>query len=344
MYKVLILDEDRGARYMLKRFPWSRYGFEISEEAAGGREALAKLASESVDLVVTDVRMPDMDGMDFLAAVHEQEVRPCLILLSSYNDFEYAQQGIGFGVFDYITKPFSEAAFGQTLQRAGIYLQKNGGEAAGSALHKSPSEAGEISRQAKILENLLLAGDPQFLPRCAAFAEKCREEGFLLQLTERLQAAFDERFPWVRCIEAERLDGKSVQQESFVKRAAALFGLLEKYELLQEKSLLRDICRLVWQDIEANLSLHLIASKLGISTDYAGRIFRHKTGMHFVAFVTRMKMERGKVLLSRGHSKNYEISERLGYSNPDYFRQLFKAHTGMTPTEYRNACRRQMFR
>ena len=50
-------------------------------------------------------------------------------------------------------------------------------------------------------------------------------------------------------------------------------------------------------------------------------------------------MERGKELLVKTKLRNYEISSRLGYSNPDYFRQLFKAYTGVTPTEYRNSHR-----
>ena len=55
--------------------------------------------------------------------------------------------------------------------------------------------------------------------------------------------------------------------------------------------------------------------------------------------VMEMKMERGKELLVKTKLRNYEISSRLGYSNPDYFRQLFKAYTGITPTEYRNSHR-----
>ncbi len=340
MYKVLILDEDRGARYMLRRFPWSRYGFEISEEAAGGHEALAKLAADAVDLVVTDVRMPDMDGMDFLAAVNEQRERPCLILLSSYNDFEYAQQGIGMGVFDYMTKPFSEAAFGQTLQRAGIYLRRS------HVVQSADGVAGVSSRpavQEGVLEELLLHGSPEFLQQCQALLANNLAEAELLHVLEQLYQAFDRHFPWVRNIETDAAGPIRGDAEGFLGRAAELYGLIAKYELVREESLLRSICSLVQECVEADVSLHSVAAQLGISADYAGRIFKRKTGINFVTFVTRTKMERGKQLLSQGRHKNYEISARLGYSNPDYFRQLFKAHTGMTPTEYRNAYRRQRF-
>lgn len=344
MYKVLILDEDRGARYMLKRFPWSRYGFEISEEAAGGQEALAKLALEGVDLLVTDVRMPDMDGMDFLEAVNEQADHPCLILMSSYNDFEYAQQGIGLGVFDYMTKPFSEADFGQTLQRASIYLQKNHNVEDRRDETDRPHPVLHAEQAAAELEKLLLAGNPLFLAKVRQLEKELAGEKIFVCILEKLYAALDRTFPWVRNIEATVLREASPRHDSFSQDAAELFALMEKYELVRTKSLFRSICELVQQDIEADLSLHSIAAELGISADYAGRIFKKKTGLNFVTFVTRMKMERGKKLLEQGRIRNYEISARLGYSNPDYFRQLFKAHTGMTPTEYRNAYRRRVFR
>lgn len=344
MYKVLILDEDRGARYMLKRFPWSRYGFEISEEAAGGQEALDKLALDGVDLLVTDVRMPDMDGMDFLEAVNEQEDHPCLILMSSYNDFEYAQQGIGLGVFDYMTKPFSEADFGQTLQRASIYLQKNHTTAEEKAGGARAHPAFQAETAALELEKLLLAGNPLFLVKARQLEKEFVGEKLFVCILEKLYAALDGAFPWVRNIEAAVSRDAPHEHGRFSQNAAELFNLVEKYELVRAKSLFRSICALVQEKIEADLSLHSIASELGISADYAGRIFKKKTGLNFVTFVTRMKMERGKMLLEQGRVRNYEISARLGYSNPDYFRQLFKAHTGMTPTEYRNAYRRRVFR
>ena len=350
MYKVLILDGDRSARYGLRRFPWSRYGFEVSDEAADGPAALSRLAAGGIDLVVTDVRVPDMNGLDFLQAVHRRPASPCLILLSSYNDFEYAQQGIGLGVFDYMTKPLSEAAFGETLQRAGIYLQKRHSSAgrvqempAGMGIYLSEEKEGE-------LQELLLSGNIAFLSAVKRLehvlaplpAEK--KEPVLLSVLEHLYAALDGAFPWVRSL--EKLAPENVDQETgtlFLVQARELFGLMAKYELAKEKSLLSAICRLVYAESESDVSLHSVAEALGISADYAGRIFKRKTGINFITFVTRVKMERGKARLEQGHWKNYEISARLGYSNPDYFRQLFKANTGMTPTEYRSICRRQLF-
>lgn len=355
MYKVLILDEDRGSRYMLKRFPWGRYGFEVLDEAAGGHEALAKLDEGRADLVVTDVRISDMDGMDFLEALHEREQRPCLILLSSYNDFEYAQQGIGLGVFDYMTKPFSAEDFGQMLRRANIYLQKT------HCSEEQPTRMGLdmhaeylLNAKEKELEELLFKGSRNFLEQAGKLEHATaglpaeRRENFLVGILEKLYHAFDKKFPWVKNIEVKNLeehpDRMDGSKDFFTHQIRELFSFVDKYDLANEQSLLYSICRTVQENIEAELSLNAVAAKIGISSDYAGRLFKRRTGTNFIGFVTRTKMEYGKLLLESGRLKNYEISMRLGYSNPDYFRQLFKLHTGMTPTEYRNACRRKIFR
>jgi two-component system, response regulator YesN len=354
MYKVLIIDNDKAARYVLKRFSWSRYGFEISDEAVDGPEALAKLDDKKFDLVITDIRMPGMDGMDFLCQVNEKAEAPCLILLSTYNDFAYAQQGIQLGVFDYMTKPLSEKAFGEMLQRAEIYLDKSR-QVDRETMHQQKLSADRLEEYLPLarkqqLKDLLFDGGNDFLSAIYSLdkefskLDKVSCQRLDARIVEQLHNRLDEKFPWVKNLEADRPEEKELGEKADLPaKAAALLGIVRKYELYDGNSVLRRLCELVWRDVEKNISLGKAAEELHISPDYAGRIFKKKTKQNFNNYVMRTKMERGKILLASGRYKNYEISERLGYSNPDYFRQLFKEYTGMTPTEYRNACRRRMF-
>ena len=346
MYRVMVLDEDRSARYIFARFPWERYGFEAPAAAASGRQALERLAEEPVDLLVADIRLPDMDGLDFLTAVRQRQDGLCTVLLSTYRDFSYVQQGIPLGVFDYLTKPFTMEAFSGLLQRVEIYLRRQRGvpeKLVGNGAGHYP----QLAEQEKSLEALLFAGSPDFLPACRQFqadislpAEQRRL--LLASLMDKLTRAFDFRFPWVKNL-ADPANNEMLRRQGFIEQAASLASRMERYELAQEHSLLRRICQQVQQTLEQDVSLHGVAASLGISADYAGRLFKRRTGVNFATFVMRMKMERGKALLAQRREHNYEISARLGYSNPDYFRQLFKNYTGMTPTEYRNLHRPTTF-
>ena len=105
MLKVLLVeDEDvirRGLRFQMD---WTAAGCVVADEAASGREGLEKIGLLRPDVVVTDVRMPDMDGLEMLK--RGLEVCPFdAIVVSGYGEFDYAQQAIRLGVAEYLLKP-----------------------------------------------------------------------------------------------------------------------------------------------------------------------------------------------------------------------------------------------
>ena len=83
------------------------------------------------------------------------------------------------------------------------------------------------------------------------------------------------------------------------------------------------------------ITLKMIAVEVHFSKDYIGKLFKRKTGYNFNEYVTKIKMEHAKHLIRSGAFKNYEVSEKLGYSKPDYFSRLFKKKLQLTPSQYR---------
>lgn len=345
MYKVLILDSERGSRYFLHNFIWSRYGFDIPEEFDDAREALNRISKGGVDLVIMDVRPKGMEAQSFLDELKEYREpgaeygSPTVVIMSSARDFEYSQQIMGLGVFDYLMKPLNVGNFGNMLQQVAIFIRRhhNSGEKeprfswksleGGAQVEEKSFHAEEFQR----LKTLLFSGDRGFCALCDMLSERIDKDS-MRNILEELEKALREEYPWIGCI-GENLPEKP---ESYKEWSRALFHQVEQYELSSGDSLLRKLCSYVSNNLEEDISLYKGASAIGISADYAGRLFRQKTGMHFATFIMRLKMERGRKLLEQGELRNYEISNRLGYSNPDYFRQLFKKYTGMTPTEYRH--------
>ena len=86
---------------------------------------------------------------------------------------------------------------------------------------------------------------------------------------------------------------------------------------------------------DPNLSLNTLTEYLAISNSYFSAIFKAKTGSTFIEYLTRLRMERAKQILSMTDRRTYEVAEDVGFSDPHYFSVAFKRVTGMTPKEYR---------
>ncbi|MBM7569206.1 response regulator transcription factor [Paenibacillus sacheonensis] len=104
--KVLLVDDELHiTRNLEKVIPWSMLGLEITGSAKNGVEALELLEAEPADLVLCDIRMPVMDGLELVRNIRERGIRCDVIMLSGYQDFSYTRSAIQYGVKDYILKP-----------------------------------------------------------------------------------------------------------------------------------------------------------------------------------------------------------------------------------------------
>lgn len=118
MYRVLLIEDDAAMRFLYKKMKiWTEKGFQIVNEAANGRDGLALLEKNRYDLVITDIRMPFVDGIELLRSMKEKGNDTIVVFSSSYNEFEYARQGMILGAFDYILKPVQEMQLGRVLER-----------------------------------------------------------------------------------------------------------------------------------------------------------------------------------------------------------------------------------
>lgn len=118
MLKVLLIDDEPIIRNGLKTIiDWNKYGFEIVGDAADGMDGLNKCEELSPDLVIADVRMPGMDGLEMIEALQKKGINCKFIILSAYSDFEYAQKAIELGAKFYILKPIEESELIDKLEK-----------------------------------------------------------------------------------------------------------------------------------------------------------------------------------------------------------------------------------
>lgn len=119
MYKILLVEDDMALHYVYKKMKvWEKNDFTIACIASNGKEALEVLERQEFDMLVTDIRMPVLDGICLLKKMSERKIDIYTIILSSYNEFEYARQAMIYGAADFIVKPLKEKEIGSALLRA----------------------------------------------------------------------------------------------------------------------------------------------------------------------------------------------------------------------------------
>ncbi|GAU79389.1 response regulator [Fusibacter sp. 3D3] len=155
MIKIMIVEDRPVFRAYLKAsIDWNQYGFEICCEAKNGKEALDLASHHYPDIVLTDINMPLMNGLELSEALVNQYPEVSIVLITGYSEFEYARKAIKLGVSDYILKPFDKEELILTLLKIKDNLQvsyesrlriKNKDEdeiheILKSAIHTSPSD------------------------------------------------------------------------------------------------------------------------------------------------------------------------------------------------------------
>ena len=105
--RILIVEDEIKIRRGLAGLIAKTTGDEIVGEARNGREGLELILRTNPDLVITDVKMPEMDGLEMLQAMKEQNLDVHCVILSGYSEFAYARKAISYGVDDYLLKPLA---------------------------------------------------------------------------------------------------------------------------------------------------------------------------------------------------------------------------------------------
>lgn len=116
MLKVFLAEDESVVREGLRdNIPWAQYGFEFAGEAADGEIALTAIRKIMPDLLITDIRMPFMDGLTLCHIVHQEFPNMKMIIISGFDDFEYARRAIQEGVDQYLSKPVTRRAMQNAL-------------------------------------------------------------------------------------------------------------------------------------------------------------------------------------------------------------------------------------
>ena len=122
--KVFLVEDEMIIRNGVKRsIDWEKEGYEFVGEASDGELAYPLILKEKPDIMITDIRMPFMDGMELSRLVKAELPNIKILILSGYDEFQYAKEAIKIGVTDYLLKPISSAKLLEALEKLGMQRQ-----------------------------------------------------------------------------------------------------------------------------------------------------------------------------------------------------------------------------
>jgi two-component system, response regulator YesN len=117
MYRVLVVDDEFEIRRSLALYyPWGDAGFVVAGQEENGRDAREFVKKNGTDLVLCDIKMPVLSGLEFARWVHEEGLPVKIIFLSAYRNFNFAQEALRYGVKRYLVKPPDFSALASCLK------------------------------------------------------------------------------------------------------------------------------------------------------------------------------------------------------------------------------------
>lgn len=128
MYKLMIVDDEENIRFGLSTaYGWEKLGFSVSYLAKNGYDAIEYLQKHPVDVILSDIKMPILDGLELAAFLQSNYPEILLVLLSGFAEFEYAQKALRYGVKDYLLKPIQYDNLLDTFQKIQDHLNEKRG-------------------------------------------------------------------------------------------------------------------------------------------------------------------------------------------------------------------------
>ena len=163
MMKVFLVDDEIAIRENLRNsFPWEENGFQLVGEAPDGEMALPMIRDLNPDILLTDSRMPFMDGMQLCAEVKRMLPWVGVVILSGYDDFSYAQKAISLGVREYLLKPITAQELGGALTRVAERIaEERRAQESVASLRRDMASGNQFLRE-KLLESLFTEEGDRF--------------------------------------------------------------------------------------------------------------------------------------------------------------------------------------
>jgi len=366
-YRVIIADDEIKIRTgIVKLIDFTLLGFTNIRTAKDGNEVLKLFREEQSELIITDIRMPGMDGIALIKNLKDISPDVEIIIISGYNDFENAKEAIKYGVKDFIIKPIDPDELSAALNKISISLSykqstDNMINQAISMFLSSFSSSENIlvdsdsdSASAELLSILSSGLKSDILSHIAFLFEKqkgkCKEKNFLYMqkiLMSLLRVCGHYNINFKNLIGAKedilllaiKNNDMNKFHDMYLEMCFTAHDIIKDIEtrpIRDIRSIVKYIDTHYWDD----LNLKHMSQLFYLNTAYLGQQIKKEVGMNFNSYLNNLRINRAKYLLINTDLSIKDVSEKVGYKNINHFYISFKSLTSINPKEYQLKYRR----
>lgn len=377
MKRFFLVEDEYIVREGIKnKIDWSSLGLEFVGEAADGEVALSSIEKVKPDIIMTDIKMPFMDGLELSRRVKEAFPETEIIILTGYADFEYAREGMKIGIAQYLTKPVKPDEITEALrevikklddreetenkrreqmlqreERLKEYYASMNMPAAEETLDMNEIDIKQIDRVR--LQEYLKLGDKSEADDFIAETMDGLTTSAMHSLIFRQYIIMDTYFCVCDFVEGLGEDRTRIEQPDAVSNAMSDIEGAKNYftriikmalEMRDNKSFNKyeDIVSRTRSFVaehynDPDMSLNMAAEAVGFSPNHLSSVFSQQTGQTFIKYLTDYRMDKAKELLRCTPLRAIDIASQVGYEDSHYFSYLFKKHTGVTPSQFRGS-------
>ena len=343
-YKLMLVDDEPWALTGIEEIiDWEAEGFTVVARCGCGRDGILAAQIHQPDAVVTDIRMPDMSGLEMIRQIREIPVPAECVIVSAYSDFEVAREAIRLSAVHYLLKPLNERDVREaaSLLRAKLDRTRRPVQKKAPVLlidEKNPafpSTRGEGAEPSF----LILSDSP------AVFSLQNTIKGYCQPIRFGTFAGI---LTTEKCTSLPPDTGESRPEPDFSDSwrliRTAFASLDGGFRFAPEPEggkagktpvSAADIQFYLWEHMGEDLGLKLLAGQFYLSETYICDLFKKQAGETVLGFLKRIRLHRAKRLLANSSLTLREIASRCGYTDYSYFGRHFKAETGLPPELYR---------
>ena len=346
MIKVVIVDDENWNRDIIRTFgQWEQYGMEIAGEAEDGLEAVRVIEEVSPQIVITDMRMPGADGVKLLRILNDRYPDIRIVVVSGYEDFDYAKHAIRYRAVDYLLKPIDPKELNAVLLKCKAELELANEE------KRLLFMDFELAQTLKALKQRLRHhfNDLNAEGVLGVFGQMTVDlaavQGMRLQLLERVvqeMMLFLKELTVDNSLDLETADEPVSQAALASPKEAVAFLLLHYMQALEQltpprkdknKINMEEGGQYIERQFDNPGTLEHLAKVFFVSKEYLSKVFKQQYGRNVTDFLLQIRMEKARDWLLDEHLSIKAVAEMAGYEDVSYFYRVFRKYFGIAPGE-----------